>query len=135
MKVCVLVFQLHVQLCQKNNIYKKVKCQQREEHFTSSTYLSQVTTVLPKSMDPYTTDCSCSLSRIPANFRSQNSCKGQTIGITWYNVYTEQAVQTWYNGLSCHSVSPVVYHCCTQGVQTLRIQVKVGLHTLQVIAL
>lgn len=109
---------------------KRSNVRQREEHITSSTYLSQVTTVLPKSMDPYTTDCSCSLSRIPANFRSQNSCKGQTIGITWYNVYTEQAVQTWYNGLSCHSVSPVVYHCCTQGVQTFRIQVKVGLHTL-----
>lgn len=32
---------------------------------TSSTYLSHVTIVLPKSMDPYTTDCSCSRSRIP----------------------------------------------------------------------
>ena len=32
-------------------------------------YLSLVTTVLPKSIEPYTTDCSCSLSRIPGNTR------------------------------------------------------------------
>ena len=32
---------------------------------TNSVYFSLVTTVFPKSIEPYTTDCSCSLSRIP----------------------------------------------------------------------
>lgn len=32
---------------------------------TSSIYFGLVVTVLPKSTDPYTTDCSCSLSNIP----------------------------------------------------------------------
>jgi len=32
---------------------------------TNSLYLSLETTVLPKSMDPYTTDCSCSRSKMP----------------------------------------------------------------------
>lgn len=140
MKVCVLVFQLHVQLCKKFNIYKKVKCQAKRRAYyqfhifiTSDHCLAKINGSIHNRLLLFSVQDSCKFQITKQLLAIKN--KGKTIGTTCYNFYMKQALQTWYNGLSCDSVSPVVYHCCTQGVQTFRIQVKVGLHTLQVIAL
>ena len=59
------IFLLATNNCQSHSVFNMI--------LTSSLYLSWVTTVFPKSMDPYTTDCSCSLSRMPAITQGQRS--------------------------------------------------------------
>lgn len=127
------VFQL--QMCKKSNIYKMVKCYAKRRacyqfhiFITSDHCLAKIDGSIHDRLLLFSVQDSCKF-QITKQLLAMNN-KGQTTGITWYNFYTEQALQTWYNGLCCDSVPSVVNHCCTQGVQTLRIQVKVGLHAL-----
>lgn len=122
-------------MCKKSNNYKKVKCYANRIAFyqfhifiTSDHCLAKINGSIHDRLLLFSVQDSCKFQITEQLIAIKN--KRQTIGITWYNFYPEQALQTWYNGLCCDSVPPVVNHGCTQGVQTLRIQVKVGLHTL-----
>ena len=44
-------------------------------------------------------------------------------------------IQTRNDGLCRHSVAPIVHDDCTQSVQSLSVDSRIGLHSLQITAL